>query len=76
MDLEFIKSVVLGPLVRLIVNAIAGYLVALGISTGSATEVITGVVGALLTLVWSLFQRKSDVQKTPLPEAGKGSASQ
>ena len=67
MDLDFIKSTIIPPLVRLVVNALAGILLSVGISQGSATEVIGAVAGFLITIVWSLFQRKADIATPPAP---------
>ena len=64
MDPQVIKEIVL-LVVRWILKVGAGWLAAIGISTGAAEEVLVAVIMFLIGVIISLFQRKKDKASIP-----------
>lgn len=59
------KKLVTGLIVRWILKVGSGALLALGISAGSATEILTAVVTFVIGMVISLVQNKTLLNSTP-----------
>jgi hypothetical protein len=65
MDWETLKGFIVPFLVRWILKIGAGFILSLGISTGSATEVITAIVMAVVGIVMSLVNHKTAIETPP-----------
>lgn len=69
MNTTLIKEIVL-IVVRWILKVGAGWLAAVGISTGAAEEVLVAVIMFLVGIIISLFQRKQNKAEVPVDKIG------
>jgi len=63
--MENIKGFLTGLLVRWILKIGGGFLLSVGISEGSLTEVVAAVLSIIIGLAISLFQHNKAIEQTP-----------
>ncbi len=66
-----LKDTIVGIVVRMILKYAGGALLALGITTGSATEVITAIVLAIVGFATSWYNNRKMLNSTPAPSVNQ-----
>jgi hypothetical protein len=65
-DTDYIKNFLTGLIVRWVLKIGCGFLLSVGIQSGTVTEIVGAIVAIVVGLAISLFQQKKAVNTTPI----------